>query len=113
MRKIKQKLIILSAVLFVLSIALTSCTRRPTLWKKHGVLIKETSVGKGYIQNLNPFTIRVKKVWIFKGESTDSINLLKTREKQQLSFISHQHGFYFYTLDGIEFGYINTDWTNK
>lgn len=61
--------------------------------------------GGGWIKNTNDFPVRVKRVWISKGESTQSIDVLAPGEVHSL-FVSHRHGFYVTTLDGVEIAWI-------
>ncbi|MFA5070099.1 MAG: hypothetical protein WC528_02355 [Patescibacteria group bacterium] len=60
----------------------------------------------GWIKNTNSYPVRIKEVWIFKGETTDWIDVFQPGE-QRPQYISGQHGFHIYTLDGIEVGWIH------
>lgn len=59
----------------------------------------------GWIKNTNDFPVRVKNVWQFRGETTKWIHTFQPGEIKR-QYISHQHGFYILTLDGIEIGWI-------
>jgi|GEM_PF-5670042 len=64
----------------------------------------------GWIKNVNPFPVRVKQVWIFQGETTKWVEVLQPNEEIPL-YVSHQHGFHVYSLDGVEIGWIRP-WQN-
>jgi len=60
---------------------------------------------KGWIRNDNDFPVRIKQVWIFKGETTQWIKIFQPGEIYH-QYISHQHGWHVYTIDGVEIGWI-------
>src|SRR3989344_696157 len=62
----------------------------------------------GWIQNTNSFPVRIKQVWIFRGETTDWLDVFQPGEKRP-QYISHQHGFHIYSLEGAEIGWIRPE----
>jgi hypothetical protein len=100
-------------ILVVASLLLSACDMRnaedkPENYNSESVeagVIVHGYTSPGWIQNTNPYPVRVKEVWIFDGETTDWVETLQPGEKIP-SYISHQNGFHIYTMDGIEVGWI-------
>ncbi len=93
-----------------------ACDLRPAEQRPENLNSKSSSAGvvvhgyasPGWIENTNPFPVRIKQVWIFRGEFTEWINEFQPGEKKH-QYISHQHGFYIYSLDGAEIGWIRPE----
>lgn len=92
--------------------AVTS-TVLPTQTSEGVVLHGCTQQEKGWIENTNSYPVRVRRVWQYYGERTESINRLEPGAKLMLDKISHQHGFYIYTMDGVLVGWISGECPKK
>lgn len=69
-----------------------------------GVVVHGCST-EGWIRNDSGETLRIKQVWIFRGETTEWLLVFKPGQKKQ-QYISPQHGFHVYNMDGVEIGWI-------
>ena len=73
---------------------------------EYGVELKGYNVN-GYIKNIGSEPIRIKSVWVFKGETTQYIKVFKPNEIRK-QYISYQNSFYI--LDpktGAEIGIVH------
>lgn len=103
-------------LVIVISLSLIACDMRPADQRPENLNSESSSVGvivhgytsPGWIQNNNSYPVRIKRVWIFRGETTEWINVFQPGEKR-LQYISHQHGFHIYLLDGTEVGWIKPE----
>lgn len=59
----------------------------------------------GWIKNTKDFPVRIKQVWIFRGETTEWIEVFEPGQIRH-QFISHQHGFHIYNTNGVEIGWL-------
>ncbi len=104
----KRLLCIFCFIVFLFILACTSTSEKPECYNSEstseGVIVHGFG-SVGWIQNTNSFPVRIKEVWIFRGENTLWIKVFQPGEKLG-QFISHQHGFYIYDLNGIEMGWI-------
>jgi len=64
---------------------------------------------EGRLENTNEFPVRIRRVWQFHGERTLSINSLRAGATLEIGYVSHQHGFYIYTMDGVLVGWLSGD----
>jgi len=78
--------------------------RKPVKWESAGVVISS----EGWMKNTNDHPVRIKHVYIFRGEETKWFKVLQPGQRIGQS-IYHQYGFYILTMDGVEIGYIHTD----
>ncbi len=113
----------LPSIIFVSILTMTSacseknnCESLPTakIWVKtsEGVVLHgcgSGSIENAWLENTNPYPVRIRQVWQAGGETTISISLLKQGTKLNLSSLRHQHGFYIYTIDGIMVGWLSGD----
>jgi hypothetical protein len=95
--------------LFVVGCSEDAATRTnsSTVQTSEGVVLHGCGSGSGWIQNTNVYPVRVRRVWRFRGEGTQSINQLAPGAKYVLSRISYRHGFYIYLMDGVLVGWIS------
>jgi hypothetical protein len=57
----------------------------------------------GWIQNTNDFPVNIKQVWVYKeAERTVWSKEFPPGKKLEQPYISHQHRFYVYNMDGGE-----------
>jgi hypothetical protein len=100
--------VLLATALYFVGDGITPSEERPenlgSESSQAGVIIHGMD-SPGWIQNTTSNTLRVKAVWIFRGETTQWIRELKPTEKMK-AYISNQHGFHVYTLDGAEIAWI-------
>ena len=61
----------------------------------------------GWLENTNPYPVRIHGIWQDRGEETRFLSLLGPGEKLSLDGICRQHGFYVPTLDGVLVGWLN------
>lgn len=107
----EEKLKIVYVLILALLLAACSfkpCEERPENFNSESVaagVVVHGYASPGWIQNTNSYPVRIKQVWIFHGEATKWIDAFQPGEKRQ-QYISHQHGFHIYTLDGVEIGWI-------
>lgn len=107
---------VILSILALSSLLLAGCDFRPAYKRPENLNSESESAGvvihgytsPGWIQNTNPFPVRIKQVWIFRGETTQWIDVFQSGDKQP-QYISHQHGFYIYSLDGVEIGWIKPE----
>ena len=94
------------AVPIILWVAVDNCCETRIIRKEtNNVEFVRKVLEKGYIKNNNDFDIRIKCVWIFKGETTVFIKKLKPKARIDMH-ISFQHGFHIYDMKGIEIGWV-------
>jgi len=90
-------------------------TKKFEVWTKEsvGVILRAYEPSspylRGSLENTNAYPVRIRKVWQFQGETTKSVDLLEPGEKLSINKLSHQHGFYIYTKDGVMIGWISGD----
>lgn len=100
----------ISLCIFIL-LLLAGCKSRyePTV-EEAGIIVEGFNRSMGYkpngsITNMNNFPVRIRQVWIFKGETTQWVKVFEPYETK-IQSISYQHGWHIYTLDGIEIGWL-------
>lgn len=103
-----MKLLIIFFCFIIIIVGLLEVNTPPKIetseTKNSGVIVHGWE-SDGWIENTNDFPVRIKEVWIYRGETTVWINIFLPNQKIE-QFISQQHGFHIYTLDGIEIGWI-------
>ena len=79
--------------------------RRPNNTVREGGLVIRGWDSPGSVTNTRPFPVRIRQVWVCRGESTTAVYVLAPGEQRPLGCVTLGTGFHVYSLDGIEIGW--------
>ncbi len=71
--------------------------RKEYIYVKNNIEIKGYNT-QGHVKNIGNKPIKIKCVWVFRGESTQYIKIFKPNESKK-QYISNQHAFYVLDIE--------------